>query len=273
MVIINNIDRLQFIAQVNHSWPLIAGPVISPSMFGSCGNTLQFLQFQPRIMSIRIDRCSVSMTKAPRAVERKRTDGKKGRSSKIPLLHPPPPTKKKKTEGKTHIQKTANACCRHFTINAQTWMHHAATGAESQAAAYQVCLKFWLWISFNLLTRLNPYQAQMEKIEMTEFPPFLYLVGISNSMFNYTTVSGLSMAKQRFKTAQSTDFLFVCIKSKKPGLPVCFQVTSWPSVSLQAQNTSVCRMLCMHQKQEPSTSQSTKRQFHRFCHHNCVETP
>ena len=69
------------------------------------------------------------------------------------------------------------------------YLQHPAV--ESQAAAYQVCLKFWLWISFNLLTRLNhPDQAQTEKLEMTAllsilFPFFLSLVvGIGNYICN-----------------------------------------------------------------------------------------
>ena len=110
------------------------------------------------------------------------------------------------------------------------YLQHPAV--ESQAAAYQVCLKFWLWISFNLLTRLNhPDQAQTEKLEMTAllsilFPFFLSLVvGIGNYICNYTNISGLSMAKKKFKTAKSRDFPHVCIKREKLGLLPSYVMT------------------------------------------------
>ena len=143
------------------------------------------------------------------------------------------------------------------------YLQHPAV--ESQAAAYQVCLKFWLWISFNLLTRLNhPDQAQTEKLEMTAllsilFPFFLSLVvGIGNYICNYTNISGLSMAKKKFKTAKSRDFPHVCIKREKLGLLPSYVMTL-SFLARQKKNNWICRMLCMHQEQELSTSRSIKR--------------
>lgn len=159
------------------------------------------------------------------------------------------------------------------------YLQHPAV--ESQAAAYQVCLKFWLWISFNLLTRLNhPDQAQTEKLEMTAllsilFPFFLSLVvGIGNYICNYTNISGLSMAKKKFKTAKSRDFPHVCIKREKLGLLPSYVMTlSFLARQKKTIGYAACSACTKSRSfQHPEVSNVSKRQFHRFCHHNSVET-
>ena len=84
------------------------------------------------------------------------------------------------------------------------------------------------------------------------------------------------MAKKKFKTAKSRDFPHVCIKREKLGLLPSYVMTLSFLARPKKKKTigyAACSACTKSRSfQHPEVSNVSKRQFHRFCHHNSVET-